>query len=360
MELVILITDSLHPWYSWSTGDTTRLIIAKNEGTYVVKAGIPFCYGTDSVRVSWMNISKPFIGLDTAMCGIDSFKITTNKSYENYNWSTTQKTRNIHVYKTGSYSIEVDSAGCSNFDTINVKMTHPPNGFSLGNDKEFCEGDSVLLKPDNYLGSLVWSTGDTSKTLQVNKAGEYSLTMNYDKCQFKTSLNVSMNVYPTITLENDTFFCQFTELQLNSSRTNSNSQLWSTGSISESIVIFEAGDYWATTKNSCGTASDTISITEKNCECVLEIPNVFTPNNDGVNDLFYLNYTCPFDKYQIDIYNRWGRKMFTSTDFNQDWDGKVNGKTVTAGVYFWVLHYQFPYGGEETTMKGEVTVLIER
>ncbi len=50
--------------------------------------------------------------------------------------------------------------------------------------------------------------------------------------------------------------------------------------------------------------------------------------------------------------------MFSSTDFELEWDGTIKGKTVTAGVYFWVINYQFP-NGEEIKNKGQVTVLKE-
>jgi len=46
----------------------------------------------------------------------------------------------------------------------------------------------------------------------------------------------------------------------------------------------------------------------------------FTPNNDDVNDLFALDHTCPFDNYKIVIYDRWGRLMFSLTDFELEWD----------------------------------------
>jgi gliding motility-associated-like protein len=75
-----------------------------------------------------------------------------------------------------------------------------------------------------------------------------------------------------------------------------------------------------------------------NCELIetkeqILIPNVFTPNMDNKNDLFYFN----FDFLNIKIFNRWGNKMFETTDPNNFWDGKTNGEKVSDGTYFYVI-----------------------
>jgi len=77
--------------------------------------------------------------------------------------------------------------------------------------------------------------------------------------------------------------------------------------------------------------------------------NIFTPNGDGKNDVYYpyvskISDWKDFDyyakEYSIKIYNRWGELMFESTDYTQSWDGKKNGKALPDGVYFWVATYK--------------------
>lgn len=76
-------------------------------------------------------------------------------------------------------------------------------------------------------------------------------------------------------------------------------------------------------------------------ESVLEFPNVFTPNGDGINDIF-----CAKDGYQsivsfqAAIFNRWGRKLYEWNDPAGGWDGKFNGSDVPAGAYYFVLKAQ--------------------
>lgn len=81
------------------------------------------------------------------------------------------------------------------------------------------------------------------------------------------------------------------------------------------------------------TPADTTIITE--CDTII-IPNVFTPNNDNVNDFFKLTH-CDINK--IEIYNRWGSLLYSSTDVNLGWDGKSkSGKDCSEGVYYFIAY----------------------
>lgn len=69
--------------------------------------------------------------------------------------------------------------------------------------------------------------------------------------------------------------------------------------------------------------------------------NVFTPNGDGINDNFLLNeYSSGFIKeFHIQVFNRWGRKVFEADDLSGQWDGKIKGNNATDGVYYWMATY---------------------
>ena len=70
--------------------------------------------------------------------------------------------------------------------------------------------------------------------------------------------------------------------------------------------------------------------------------NVFSPNNDGVNDYFMLNEKSfkYISDFHIEIYNRWGSSAFKSDDVTSQWDGKINGVSASEGVYYWIAHYK--------------------
>ena len=87
----------------------------------------------------------------------------------------------------------------------------------------------------------------------------------------------------------------------------------------------------------------------------VNIPNVFTPNGDGVNDIFQVIYTGLRD-YQVTIFNRWGREVYSWGDVNSGWDGKINGEPAADGVYFWVLEGKTTTE-QEISEKGNVTLI---
>ena len=92
-----------------------------------------------------------------------------------------------------------------------------------------------------------------------------------------------------------------------------------------------------TTSNGICDATDSVHVFA-NSSYLGEIPNVFTPNNDLVNDIFDLSLENIKD-YHLIITNRWGNLVFESFNEQVEWDGKVNGDWVESGVYFYQLTY---------------------
>jgi gliding motility-associated-like protein len=89
--------------------------------------------------------------------------------------------------------------------------------------------------------------------------------------------------------------------------------------------------------------------------CDTEIPNVFSPNNDTVNDFFRIPGIEGFPNSVMEIYNRWGNLVFQDDDYKGGWDGRVNGNTVADGTYFYVL-----IRSDGETYHGPLTILSKR
>jgi gliding motility-associated-like protein len=85
------------------------------------------------------------------------------------------------------------------------------------------------------------------------------------------------------------------------------------------------------------------------------LPNAFTPNGDGVNDVLLVRTS---DKVQIylAVFERWGEKVFETSDKNIGWDGKVNGKDADPAVFDYYLKAVCP-GGQELFKKGNITLI---
>ena len=98
----------------------------------------------------------------------------------------------------------------------------------------------------------------------------------------------------------------------------------------------ESGSYrvkLVATSNLCEYI-DSLDITV--LESSLDVPNVFTPNGDGINDEFRVAYKS-LSTYSCYVFNRWGRKVFTSDNPGKGWDGRINGKMAVPGAYYYVI-----------------------
>jgi len=95
-------------------------------------------------------------------------------------------------------------------------------------------------------------------------------------------------------------------------------------------------------------------------EIVLKVPDAFTPfSSSGINDEFKVLYRS-IKKYRIVIYNRWGRKVYTSTDPAEGWNGRIGNRKAEPGVYFYDIEAEGFNEGEKITREGAIHLIITR
>jgi gliding motility-associated-like protein len=97
-----------------------------------------------------------------------------------------------------------------------------------------------------------------------------------------------------------------------------------------------------------------------NNECtnmIFHLPNIFSPNNDGVNDEWRMYTNNPEEFISISVFDRYGNFIFYTNDINETWDGKYNGQDVTLGVYVYKVRLTCPYNRKEYYILGDVTIL---
>ena len=90
----------------------------------------------------------------------------------------------------------------------------------------------------------------------------------------------------------------------------------------------------------------------------VQLPNVFSPNNDGKNDIFYLEgLDVCVENYEMFVYDRWGVKIFESTNINVQWDGRLlSGKEAKDGTYYYIFNVK-NINGEQEKVSGFITVV---
>ncbi len=220
----------------------------------------------DPIKDSWVFIeSKSFkhqtaIGADTAYCS-DQFVHTLDAGNPGRNvlWSTGEKTQKIQVTDYGTYSVEVFTA-CGSFkDEISIIPSISP--ISIGNDTFACgnEIDMKLEVENRVFETYIWSTGDTTPSINVNTPGTYWLTVGRDGCTDTDSILIGDKQVPYFDLGSDTFICGDVNMILKPG-VPGDSFVWSTSSKQAYLPITKSGKYWLNiVKDGC-SSSDTILI----------------------------------------------------------------------------------------------------
>jgi len=100
-------------------------------------------------------------------------------------------------------------------------------------------------------------------------------------------------------------------------------------------------------------------VTEGDCAPLIHIPNAFSPNGDGMNDVFLPVIAGDMDALELLIFDRWGSVIFTANAPGAGWNGEVNGTPAQDGVYVWMLTYKALTDGGvvQKRLTGHVTLL---
>ena len=252
-------------------------------------------------------------------------------------------------------------------DTATFTITVFPQGgalasFNLGNDTTICWLDSLRLNGEHPQAThYKWQDNSTKTTYTVwQQAGKYWLTVSNMCSKAADTINISYLDNLTVHLGNDTVFCEGdVPLRLNATTLGAISYQWEDGANSPVYIVEKEGIYIVTVSNACMSVSDTIEVQIKNCTVKFKIPNVFTPNGDGMNDMFVPELTPPENvkDFQMFIYNRWGRLVFSTTNPQTLWSGNnEKGQPCSQGVYYCHLSFK-DVSGIEYTHHGSITLI---
>lgn len=294
-----------------------------------------------------------------------------------WNWgdgTPTQNTPLPHQYLSpGTYTlwhVVTDTLGCKDSTSRLLFVDGVPVIDFTVTDSVICLGEKVTfydyLTPnitdfdwDFADGSILANTHNPTHTWA--NAGTYNVLLNaYSTfCPDKTfSKLITVNGFPQLSLGPDTMMCPGVTGSILLADVNNPTATyqWSTGETASSITVTQPGYYWVKASN--GDCSTVDSIWVKR-DCYLNVPNAFTPDGDGINDYFLPRemLSSGIKTFKMDIYNRWGENIFTTTNVEgRGWDGKYNGVPQLMGVYIYVIDVEFS-NNIKKNFKGNVTLI---
>ena len=264
---------------------------------------------------------------------------------------------------SGSYELYVtDSAYCFTSSPFIIDETPAPLVELL--DTSLCDLSFSVSNVESYTGSL-WSASSSNILFDNNTSmnpslistepGDYTISFEDTLCGIEESFQIIFIPDPFTEIR-DTMLCEGETYALQAVIEPQNiSYLWNNGSSETFININQTDYYLITVSNSCGEYMDTAHVVFFDCD--LHAPNVFTPNNDGVNDFFELIEYQGIKTFNCYIYNRWGNLIIDYDQPDFQWDGKnVKGNDAEDGVYFYIIQ-AITNGGKEINKHGKVHLL---
>ncbi|MDR2204732.1 MAG: gliding motility-associated C-terminal domain-containing protein [Flavobacteriaceae bacterium] len=240
--------------FLWSTGQTTSTITISTSGTYSVVVTSPKgCSATDEINVFLSDFSID-LGEDKAICNAQSTTLSATGTFPSgttFLWSTGQTTPTITISSPGTYMLTVtlpSGSGCTATDEINVSIENIT--IDLGADIEICDGLSATLDAGNFPPgtTFLWSTGETTQTINVSSPGNYGVTVTSPNgCTATDNVLVSFENI-TVSLGADIESCVGQSVTLNATGIfpNGSTFLWSTGEVTQSINVSSPGTYSVT------------------------------------------------------------------------------------------------------------------
>ncbi len=258
---------------------------------------------------------------------------------------------------TTQYIVQVTDKCKRQFtDSVIVKVGGNSFDIDLGHDTVVCEGQVIVLNPNVAGAKYRWQDNRTDSIYRVTKSGKYKVNVDKNFCYATDSVTIRFVALPSVELGADTTLCLGKKIVLKAQAEEAN-YTWQDGTKQNSIVVLKEGIYYVSVNNRCGRVTDAIKVYYEDCHQAY-IPNAFSPNGDGNNDLLmiYDNGDVKIIK-TFQIFDRWGGIIFQADNFKPNditfaWDGRPFISSVY--TYFVELEYK---DGETELRKGSITLV---
>jgi gliding motility-associated-like protein len=336
--------------YVWDDGSTNTFRTISNKGTYFLNISNICGDASDTINFEQKISPKVFLTdnlnrrfQDTILCNNESVNVQSvvNIDDASYRWSNGSILSTITVNDEGNYKLVVTNECNSDSATFTVLNLRSPV-INFPQDEVFCgrmTAQIIQFGNLNNQETYQWSDGFSGNERTVNFPGTYHATISNFCGSAIDSVNYRVQDLPTVSLPPDTVLCGNFEISLDAGIENV-SYLWSPfGETSKTIIARDQVIYTllVTDEYGCeGTASFEIG---SGCLSTFYIPEIFSPNGDGLNDVFrplLKNY----QNFEMTILNRWGQIIAQINDLETGWDGTYKGTISPNGYYHYIIKFQ--------------------
>ncbi|MBW7674974.1 choice-of-anchor L domain-containing protein [Chryseobacterium chendengshani] len=313
---------------------------------YVVVSDGGFCSKT--VKLTLTREVTPIAGITSSkirVCPGESVTLTASGgvTYLWDNFSGSGNTQTVTVNQTTTFTVyAIGALGCKSLLPAKITVEVVPAITSPLLDVEMCIGDKITLDAGgtgtNY--TYLWNTGATTQTIVATQLGIYTVVIDNGFCQKLFTVKVlgaSSPFFTNLSYENNTLTATATNPSINNIF----------GTLEYSID----GTNWQESNiftNLLDNTTYNVQVRIKGTTCIggvefftLQINNIITPNQDGVNDVLDLSGLRDFNNFTGSIYDRYGVEMFKFSKEKPIWDGTVGGKRLPTATYWYKFNFEY-------------------
>ncbi|MFP3831812.1 choice-of-anchor L domain-containing protein [Chryseobacterium sp. SIMBA_028] len=283
----------------------------------------------------------------------------TAEGGDTYLWSNFPGTGNMQdvtLYQSTTFTVyAIGAKGCKSLNPATIRIEVTPEITTPLTDVEMCVGDQVTLDAGagpNY--KYLWSTGATTQKINVNQWGIYTVEIDNGFCKKSFPVQVMGAATPyVIGLDYESTKKTLTVMAENPPMNNTPSSL---------EYSIDTGITWQQSNTFTGLLDNTnytILVRRVGTHCVgtfefftLQINNIITPNDDGINDVLDLKALGQFKNFTGSIYDRYGVEMFKFSKENPTWNGTVAGKRLPSATYWYKFNFEYPKSKTQMNWSG--------
>lgn len=346
----------------------------QQSGTYTFTPAAGQCATQATLTVTVNQKANPSFGFGSTLTICSGDEVPSLPEVSNNDIGGSWSPSTINNQQSGTYTFRPNEGICANTFTLTVTVNQKVTaGFNFGTSLSICAGATVPSLPQTSANNVsgTWSPA----TINNQQGATYTFTPSVGQCATGTTLTVTVNPIPTVVVRNDTTVYDGAQVpgliftgtpgNVSFNWVNSNTSIGLGASGSGNVPSFTAtnrgndpitGTITVTpTANGCTGATGRYTITVRPLNKDVFVPNVFSPNGDGRNDVLFV-YGNYITKLEFRIFNQWGEQMIDISNRSQGWDGTFKGKPQPTGVYVYVLRATLA-DGRTIDMKGSITLL---
>ena len=339
----------------WFDGSDVPVKKFVDTGTYWVEYEWSSCRSTDSFYLQGPIFPSRASFSEKLFCASQVYTIGIDSIFKNPLWFSGENSHRLTGYTEGYHYVTYEYRSCLYSDTFYVQGVSIPNLLHF-TDTAKCREDAIQFVVNSPDFDYLWSDGSEQPHFIVENPGTYSIQISDTMCDSTYYFTVS-NFPETLELPQDTATCEVVEIILDAGE--GLAFLWEpTQEATQIIRPGNFGSYTVYKTNEYGCKEVDSFEWIQYCGPKIFVPNTFSPNGDGLNDLF-LPSTTSLHNYKMTILNRWGEILFRSDKVSEGWDGTYQGVECQVGIYAYIIEYEIEEEGKyhKGVQKGTLQLL---